>query len=86
MMTGLINDHLYGWDPDHPDKTTYCPECCGPCGALRDYFCTSRGQAEADSYILACPAVKSYEWQLPDRRINWDFIAELMTRGYCINH
>ncbi len=86
LIAGLINDHLYGWDPDHPDSNTYCPECCGPCGALRDYFNTPRGRAEADSYVLACRGVRTYDWQRHDGHIDWNVIEQEMARGHCINH
>lgn len=86
LIAALINDHLGGWDPDFPERNAYCPDCCGPCGALRDYFGTTWGRAEADAYVLACKGLQAYLWQLPDRRINWDYIEYEMNRGFCVNH
>lgn len=95
LIAGLINDHLRElWTPDREwglwapgGSTAYCPECCGPCAALRDYFYTNRGRAEADAYVLALgKSGGGYDWQLPNGKINWDVIGEQMKLGWCPNH
>ena len=99
LIAGLINDHLRArWEPDPDDKdgelvkgsTSYCPDCCGPCGALRDYFNTPRGRAEADAYVMALPKSPrpdhGYDWQLPNGSINWEIIEKDMALGWCPNH
>lgn len=93
LIAGLINDHLRErWDAeawgDAPDGcTSFCPECCGPCGALRDYFFTPRGRAEADAYTMALGrSGGSYDWQNPNGSINWEIIEADMAKGWCPNH
>lgn len=94
LIAGLINDHLrplldvedveyYGLE----GANAFCPRCCGPCAALKNYFFTPRGRAEADTYVRALgKSGGGYDWQLPDGGINWDMIAEEMKRGWCPNH
>lgn len=97
LIAGLINDHLWT-SIDREDEEYYqleearafCPECCGPCAALAEYFNTNRGRAEADAYVLALPKSprpdSGYYWQLPNGKINWDMVEELMKLGWCPNH
>ena len=96
LIAGLINDHLrerwprQEWErmPEH--STSYCPECCGPCAALRDYFFTPRGRAEADAYVMALPKSPrpgyGYDWQNENGSIRWDVIEADMALGWCPNH
>lgn len=97
LIAGLINEHLYPHTSDEDieryqleEATGFCPECCGPCAALAEYFNTTRGRAEADAYILALPksphSSMNYDWQLEDGRINWDMVEEWMKLGWCPNH
>lgn len=74
-----------GLDPDY--VTTFCPECCGPCGALRDYFNTPRGRAEADSFARHLPAhYREWENMRPDGTINWEWVEDHIKMGFCPNH
>jgi hypothetical protein len=99
LIAGLINDHLRTWEDadtwevNHgaPVRyTSYCPECCGPCAALRDYFNTPRGRAEADAYVMALPRAHrpgfQYDWQNENGSINWEIIEADMKLGWCPNH
>lgn len=93
LIAGLINDHLRErwddgtWEGMPEGATSFCPECCGPCAALRDYFFTPRGRAEADAYVRALGASGGgYDWQLPDRGIDWKVIEADMAKGWCPNH
>lgn len=93
LIAGLINDHLRErWPRDEwagmPEAaTSFCPECCGPCAALRDYFFTNRGRAEADAYVKALKRTGSgYDWQLADGGIDWKMIEQDMAKGWCPNH
>lgn len=74
-----------GLEPDH--VTTFCPECCGPCGAIRDYWNTPRGRAEADSYTKKLPArCRTGDQMRPDGGIDWDWVEDHMKMGFCPNH
>ena len=98
LIAGLINDHLrerwpYGedWAARMPEgSTSFCPECCGPCAALKEYFNTIRGRAEADAYAMALPKSHrpghGYDWQHENGSINWDVIEAEMALGWCPNH
>lgn len=93
LIAGLINDHLRErwpgdvWGGMPENSTSFCPECCGPCAALAEYFNTPRGRAEADTYVLALGKDGGgYDWQLPDGKINWQVIEEDMAKGWCPNH
>jgi hypothetical protein len=99
LIAGLINDHLRTWQEagkwdlrqgSPKEYTSFCPECCGPCGALRDYFFTPRGRAEADAYVMALPKShqpdRGYDWQDPNGSINWEIIEADMAKGWCPNH
>lgn len=93
LIAGLINDHLFARldqeDVDYynlPEATAFCPRCCGPCAALKKYFFTKRGRAEADIYVKALGKSGGYDWQLPDGGINWLIVAEKMKLGWCPNH
>lgn len=100
----LVHGHLVGRDPDTRDEryylsrgldpdhvTTFCPECCGPCSALAEYFNTPRGRAEADSYTRQLPAEYKrpdggIDYLLPDGAVNWDWVERQMKQGFCPNH
>lgn len=97
LIAGLINEHL--WEHFEPEvtqyyqleqATNYCPECCGPCAALAEYFNTPRGRAEADAYAMALPRSPrpgwGYDWQNENGSINWDVIEQRMKLGWCPNH
>lgn len=99
LIAGLINDHLFGspWDTVDftlynlaEETTNFCPECCGPCAALAEYFNTPRGRAEADAYAMALPRSPrpgyGYDWQNENGSINWDVIEQRMKLGWCPNH
>ena len=97
LIAGLINEHLWEhFDPEVTrcyqleEATNYCPECCGPCAALGEYFNTPRGRAEADAYAMALPKSHrpgdGYDWQNENGSINWDAIEDRMKRGWCPNH
>lgn len=98
LIAGLINDHLrerwpqdMDWGGRMPEgSTSYAPCCCGPCAALKDYFFTPRGRAEADAYAMALPKSPSpghgYDWQNENGSINWHVIEIEMARGWCPNH
>jgi len=92
LFVGLINEHLmeqwsgdaYGAIPE--GVTFYCPECCGPCGALRDYFNTPRGRAEAQTYLSAMGREgRNWSWA-PGGIIDWVQIEQWMELGFCPNH
>lgn len=99
LIVDLFNTHLHldvpdRWDTRHrlerglePDYvSSYCPDCCGPCGALRDYFDTARGRAEAQVY-LSCLSKESRQWSWsPGGVIDWDVIGQWMKLGWCPNH
>lgn len=92
LIAGLINDHLRerwndgSWDGMPEGATSFCPECCGPCAALKDYFFANRGRADADVYAKALGASGGYDWQLPNGHINWEIIEQDMAKGWCPNH
>jgi hypothetical protein len=98
LIAGLINDHLRLRWPEGEDwagrmpegSTSFCPCCCGPCGALKEYFVTSRGRAEADAYVMALPKSHQpghgYDWQNENGSINWEIIEAEMALGWCPNH
>lgn len=95
LMTEVVDDwgRVYytkrGLDPD--TVTTFCPECCGPCAALAEYFNTPRGRAEADSFTRQLPAEYKrpdggIDYLLPDGGINWTWVEDQMKLGFCPNH
>lgn len=99
LIAGLINDHLREWREANKwdlragapkEYTTYCPQCCGPCGALGEYFNTPRGRAEADAYAMVLPKSHlpdmGYEWQNDNGSINWKIIERDMAKAWCPNH
>lgn len=49
LFIDLINRHLR--EVVDPEDATFAPDQCGPCAALRDYWLTSRGRAEAQAYL-----------------------------------
>ena len=99
LIADLINVHLGEMVADEWDLrqgapqeyTTFCPQCCGPCGALQEYFNTGRGRAEADAYIRELPGDHRYglgnwAWRLANGLIDWDMLTERMAAGWCPNH
>ena len=65
---------IRGLEPGY--TTSYCPQCCGPCAALAEYFNTPRGRAEADSFTRQLPAGYKrpdggIDYLLPDGAVNW---------------
>lgn len=99
LIAGLINDHLRTWSEASEwdlragapkEYTSFCPECCGPCAALKEYFFTNRGRAEADAYAMALPRSPrpgyGYDWQNDNGSINWSVIEADMAKGWCPNH
>lgn len=100
MFVDMVNGHLAEQVPDDWDKawfaargmdpdavrTSYCPEYCGPCRALRDYWNTSRGRAEAQVYVQSLSkGNRNWTW-CPGGVINWEEIEDRMANGFCPNH
>lgn len=93
LFVGLINDHLRErwrediWGDRMPEgATSYCPQCCGPCGTLRDYWNTTRGRAEAQTYVNALSRVdRGWSW-CPNGVIDWEQIEADMANGWCPDH
>lgn len=92
LFVALINDHLMerwpgdAWDAMPEGATSYCPQCCGPCGALRDYFNTPRGRAEAQAYLSGLGREsRNWSWS-PGGVIDWVQIEAWMELGFCPNH
>lgn len=78
LFAGLVNDHLWAG--------TYCPECCGPCGTLRDYWTTPRGKADAQTYLSKLsPENRNWYWA-PGGVIDWEQVEGLMAAETCPNH
>lgn len=100
LFVDLVNVHLgdqtvdewdklwllnHGQDPD-AYRSRFCPECCGPCGALRDYWNTPRGRAEAQAYVSQLSKDnRNWIW-CPDGVIDWADIEDRMANGFCPNH
>lgn len=77
--------HNHGKDPDAV-WSSFCPECCGPCHALRDYWNTPRGRAEAQTYVNQLgPEARNWTW-CPNGVIDWTEIEDRMAHGFCPNH
>lgn len=76
LFIDLINVHLR--EVVDPDDTTYDPDSCGPCKALRDYWLTPRGRAEAQTYLNQLSLEdRTWVWA-PGGVIDW---AELERRA-----
>lgn len=100
MFVDLINMHLADHIPDEWDKrwlaahglritpylSTYCAECCGPCHALKDFWNTPRGRAEAQTYVNQLSKDNRHWTWCPDGVIDWAHIEQRMAEGFCPNH
>lgn len=77
LFVDLINVHLR--DTVDPDDMPFAPDDCGPCGALRDYWNTPRGRAEAQVYLNQLgPDNRNWIWS-PGGVIDWGQIEARMS-------
>lgn len=60
--------------PDTPPYDGCCPECCGPCNAIKWFRNNAKQVIEAavDGWWPG----RSWDWQNPDGSIKWDLIEE----------
>lgn len=76
LFIDLINVHLAEYIDDADGQ--WAPDECGPCGALRDYWLTPRGRAEAQAYMNQLePDNRNWSW-CPFGVIDW---AEIERRA-----
>lgn len=79
LFIALINEHLADWIEDKDSE--YNPDQCGPCGALRDYWFTPRGRAEAQVYLNQLSLEnRTWVWA-PGGVIDWAELERRANRG-----
>lgn len=90
VLASMINDHVMKSSDEEgaPEgATAFCPECCGTCGAVAEFFATDRGRGVLDSFITSVGSkVSTYRWQNKDRTVKWSVLTKAMAAGWCLEH